>query len=422
MSVDFAPDGRLVTAGRDQIVRVWDGGGKKLTELEPLPDIALHAVFAQQGAQIVSADITGDIRVNSSADAKRTGQTDTNPPTIAERIVDSRRKLAEAEAASAKAAAELAAAQDAAAKANAAIDAATKEATAKQADLGRVKQASAQSVATQPAATQASAKIPAETSAVQKATAELAAANAAIQQRADAAKSANAIRAGAEQAANAAKEQLERARAELHKWQLAEVSAQLAAAQADFASFSGVNDQLAKALAQMESANRALTEGPQRIATAEQRLAKAKQSHAAAVQAEQAAASAVAQREAIVQKNIELSNALQAQATTKPSADPSIVTAAAKLKESLELLSAGLQQLRASAASATDVSKKAAKELAAAEAELSTAKANLAAAPAQLDQARKLISQSVVQQLQAAKDRIDRLQAQKKQLEGSPAR
>src|SRR6185369_15597420 len=50
LSVDFAPDGRLVTAGRDAVVRIWATDGKKLMDLPPLADIALHAVFAQQGA------------------------------------------------------------------------------------------------------------------------------------------------------------------------------------------------------------------------------------------------------------------------------------------------------------------------------------------------------------------------------------
>src|SRR5213076_756168 len=107
MSVDFAPDGRLVTAGRDQVVRVWDGDGKKLLELEPLRDIALHAVFAQQGAAIVAADLTGHVRVSTAADGKRVGETDTNPPSVAERIVEARRKLGEAEAAAAKPSADL---------------------------------------------------------------------------------------------------------------------------------------------------------------------------------------------------------------------------------------------------------------------------------------------------------------------------
>src|SRR5206468_9846897 len=98
--------------------------GKKLLDLEPLRDIALHAVFAQQGAAIVAADLTGQVRVSAAADGKRAGETDTNPPTIAEHLVEARRKLAETEPAAAKASADLAAAKDAAAKATAELQSA----------------------------------------------------------------------------------------------------------------------------------------------------------------------------------------------------------------------------------------------------------------------------------------------------------
>jgi hypothetical protein len=481
MSVDFASDGRLVTAGRDRLVRVWDGEGKKLIELEPLRDIALNAVFAQQGAAIVAADLTGQVRVSTAGDGKRAGETDTNPPTIAERIVDARRKLADAEAAAAKTSTDLVAAQDAVAKANselqaaqtavaaaqkatdsaqanvaqlttasqaaaAAVEAAKKDAAAKLAERERLAQASTQPAASQPAATQASAKIPADavaianadvaakqtaaqkasadlaaaSSVLQKAQSDLTAANALVAPRGNAVKAAEAARGKAQQAADASGAQLASAKSELQKWKLAEVSSKLSAAQGELASLSGVNDQLVKALAQLESANRTLSEGPQRVATAEQRLLKAKESHTAAEQAHRVAASTLAERDALVQKTTELARALQAQATTKPSPEPSIVSAAAKLKESLDLLAAGLEPLRQSATQAAGAAKKADDELAAAQAALTIAQSDLAAAPAQLAQARKQISQSVAEQLQTAKERVDRLQSEKKHFEASP--
>ena len=195
----------------------------------------------------------------------------------------------------------------------------------------------------------------------------------------------------AEQAANATGEQLANARRDLNNWELAEVSVQLAAAQEEMAALSGVSDQLAQGLAQIESANRTLAEGPQRVATAEQRLAKAKESHASALQAQQAATSAAADREAVIHQTAELVKSLEAQAT-KPSADPSIAKALAKAKESLDLLKAGLEPLRQSAATTAAAAKKAADELTAAETALSAAKSELQAAPAQLEEGRKRIA------------------------------
>src|SRR5207244_13177239 len=120
----------------------------------------------------------------------------------------------------------------------------------------------------------------------------LAAANTTIQPRTDQVTAADAARVKAEQAANATLQQLAAMRTELNKWKLAEVSAQLSAAQEELAALSGVGEQLAQGLTPIESANRILAEGPQRLAAAEQRLAKAKESHAAASQAQRAAAAA----------------------------------------------------------------------------------------------------------------------------------
>ena len=44
MSVDFTPDGRIVSAGRDKLAKVWDQNGKVLLTTEAFDDIALRAV------------------------------------------------------------------------------------------------------------------------------------------------------------------------------------------------------------------------------------------------------------------------------------------------------------------------------------------------------------------------------------------
>jgi hypothetical protein len=79
MSVDFAPDGRLVTSGRDFFARTWDGAGTKLNDLPPLGDIALHAVFASEGAVVVAAAFNGQVVASSSTDSKPLATTTTSP-------------------------------------------------------------------------------------------------------------------------------------------------------------------------------------------------------------------------------------------------------------------------------------------------------------------------------------------------------
>jgi len=95
--VDFAPDGRLVSCGRDKIAKVWDQTGKELAKIaEPFSDIALRAALSND--RIIAGDWTGEIRV-CSLDGKRIGDLTANPPSIAERLEAVIKNVAASEAA-----------------------------------------------------------------------------------------------------------------------------------------------------------------------------------------------------------------------------------------------------------------------------------------------------------------------------------
>lgn len=162
-SVRYARDGRIATAGRDKLVKVWDGAGALLRTFDALPDLALRAAFTHDDARVIAGDWTGQIPVWTAADGKAVGQLTPNPPTLAERLDAAQKEVAAKQAArdqtaaaaaaslavSQKAAVDLAAAQkaatdaaanvkataDAAASAKATADKATAATTAAQADL-----------------------------------------------------------------------------------------------------------------------------------------------------------------------------------------------------------------------------------------------------------------------------------------------
>ncbi len=118
LSMAFARDGKLVSCGRDHLVRVWKADGSQLQQFEAFNDIALHCTFDDEGTRVIAGDWTGEIRVWNVADAKRIGELPANPPPLAERIDAANKRIAALQPAAEKAGAEVAAATDALNKSN----------------------------------------------------------------------------------------------------------------------------------------------------------------------------------------------------------------------------------------------------------------------------------------------------------------
>lgn len=93
--VDFTPDGKLISCGRDKLARVWDQEGKKLGETKPADDITLRAALAND--RMIVGDWTGRVQV-VKVDGTPVGELSANPPSLADRVTETAKKLAEAEA------------------------------------------------------------------------------------------------------------------------------------------------------------------------------------------------------------------------------------------------------------------------------------------------------------------------------------
>ncbi|HYR58514.1 MAG TPA: c-type cytochrome domain-containing protein, partial [Chthoniobacteraceae bacterium] len=93
--VDFTPDGRLASAGRDKIAKAWDQNGTAIGKTEPFGDIALRAALSND--RVIAGDWTGLVRVTTLA-GKEPAQLSLNPPTIADRIADANKRAADLQA------------------------------------------------------------------------------------------------------------------------------------------------------------------------------------------------------------------------------------------------------------------------------------------------------------------------------------
>jgi WD40 repeat protein len=108
-SIDFTHDGRIVTAGRDRTVKIWDANGSNLRTFEAFNDIALVATFSHDGKRVLGGDWSGQLRMWDADDKKRIADLSTNPPTPAMLVAQAQAAAAEAQKAAETAAAELAA-------------------------------------------------------------------------------------------------------------------------------------------------------------------------------------------------------------------------------------------------------------------------------------------------------------------------
>jgi hypothetical protein len=92
--VDFTPDGRLVSCGRDKLAKAWDQTGKNLFTSAPFGDIALRAALNSE--RVVAGDWSGAIKVFALEGAKPLGELLANPPPLAQQLAAAEKRASEA--------------------------------------------------------------------------------------------------------------------------------------------------------------------------------------------------------------------------------------------------------------------------------------------------------------------------------------
>lgn len=96
LAIDFSPDGsKIATAGRDNRVKIWDLNGKLLREIKEFTDVVTAVAFTYDGKKVVSGDWNGQLKIWNAEDGKLLGQLISNPPTIAQQMETSKRRVAE---------------------------------------------------------------------------------------------------------------------------------------------------------------------------------------------------------------------------------------------------------------------------------------------------------------------------------------
>jgi chromosome segregation ATPase len=85
-AIEFTRDGRIVSNGRDRVVKLWDQNGAQQKAMEASVEQGTAVSYCDESDRIFAADWTGEIRIYQGADAKRLGNLNPNPERIEERL------------------------------------------------------------------------------------------------------------------------------------------------------------------------------------------------------------------------------------------------------------------------------------------------------------------------------------------------
>ncbi len=88
LSVAFTPDGRLVSSGKDGLVRLWDINGNKIAESKSQGDLVTRVTALHDNKTVVSGNWRGEVQGWNLSDFTPRATFPANPPLIAQRIVE----------------------------------------------------------------------------------------------------------------------------------------------------------------------------------------------------------------------------------------------------------------------------------------------------------------------------------------------
>ncbi len=94
--VCFLPGGNLLTTGRDTNVKLWQQDGKQLQTFNGLSDMGMGLAYCASTKRVIAGSFQGDVLVWDQQKPESSGQLNSNPPPISERIIDVQQQLSAA--------------------------------------------------------------------------------------------------------------------------------------------------------------------------------------------------------------------------------------------------------------------------------------------------------------------------------------
>lgn len=110
-SIDIARDGRIVTGGKDRLVKLWDASGNHVRDFPAMPEAVLEVAFTHDGSGVIAGDWSGETRMWKTDSPEETRVFASNPPTLQQRLAAAEQQAAQTASAATEAGAALAAAE-----------------------------------------------------------------------------------------------------------------------------------------------------------------------------------------------------------------------------------------------------------------------------------------------------------------------
>jgi mono/diheme cytochrome c family protein len=96
-AVAFDHQGRLVTAGKDRKVKLWDASGNPVHEFPAMEEAVLTVAVTHDGSRVVAGDWNGKVLISKSDDPKSSQAVAANPPPAEARLKEQTEQLAAVE-------------------------------------------------------------------------------------------------------------------------------------------------------------------------------------------------------------------------------------------------------------------------------------------------------------------------------------
>ena len=92
--VRFDHQGRLVTSGKDNRVKLWDAAGNLVREFPPMSEVVLEVAITHDGSRIVAGDWNGQVLVTQSEAPDNKTPLAANPAPVQQRLDETNAKIA----------------------------------------------------------------------------------------------------------------------------------------------------------------------------------------------------------------------------------------------------------------------------------------------------------------------------------------